>query len=424
MNAAEKQAVLAAYYSARESYHTLAREIRRLFDSDIDPTVPAECIYTITHRLKDEDRLIEKLERDADGTSISPENYAGRCTDILGMRIVCLRLADVDRLEGFVESLRDSRRLKIHKGPERKRTFVLQVDPREDLPRDIDLQYTGYSSVHYVVGLGESLQPTELLGGLRAELQVRTLLEEAWGEIDHKYRYELVRGGTMLPDLLNRGFYSFAAYLQAAALQAEYLCIEAERVIAEAAVPEPVTKSRRQLASGLPVTGIRDALHSTLGFVPERRTVNYVARRLRDYKMSESDLPKLKSEILSPKVLGHFRQIYEEVTGRQPFAEPKDRDVDLINALNFGLVRSRQADSVAAAGARDVIARRFRKRLPLWELVFRDSDEAPLTVESEVNFEPGTRVSLADGTSWRVAEVELKEAGQYGGRVWLERVER
>jgi ppGpp synthetase/RelA/SpoT-type nucleotidyltranferase len=57
---------------------------------------------------------------------------------------------------------------------------------------------------------------------------LRTILEEAWSEIDHKYRYVSSRSGVHLPEDINTGFYSLSAYLQVAALQAEHLCRMAE----------------------------------------------------------------------------------------------------------------------------------------------------------------------------------------------------
>ena len=43
-------------------------------------------------------------------------------------------------------------------------------------------------------------------------------------------------------------------------------------------------------------------------------------------------------------------------------SDEDDRDVDLINALNFGLFRRSQGDEVAAAGARDVLVRQLESR--------------------------------------------------------------
>ena len=67
--------------------------------------------------------------------------------------------------------------------------FVLPIDPGEVAPQNINLQYSGYSSIHYQVKLGENSDVSEKFKRNQVELQLRTILEEAWGEIDHKYRY-------------------------------------------------------------------------------------------------------------------------------------------------------------------------------------------------------------------------------------------
>jgi hypothetical protein len=235
------------------------------------------------------------------------------------------------------------------------------VDPRDEPPSDIDLQYSGYSSLHYVIGFGEAQRPTPALEELRAELQVRTLLEEAWGEIDHKYRYELARTGVDLPDFLNRGFYSFAAYLQAATLQAEFLCLETEKLRGsdEAGQGLGVTA---EVSPQPPMPPIAALVQSTVGFVPSQRTLNYVAKRLRESGLSEDQLGLVAEEVLSAEVLEHFRSIYQDVVKGEPFQDEEERDIDLINLLNFGLFMRSQSETVASAGARDVLSRRFRER--------------------------------------------------------------
>src|SRR4051794_18944855 len=119
----QRQAILAAWYGIRERYGTLAREIRRLLDPEIDPSVPAGAIYTITHRLKDELRLCEKLEGEPQQDAVTADSFASLVKDLLGIRVVCLRLSDVERVEHFLDSLVSEGRLRLLEGPARKKTF-------------------------------------------------------------------------------------------------------------------------------------------------------------------------------------------------------------------------------------------------------------------------------------------------------------
>jgi hypothetical protein len=42
-----------------------------------------------------------------------------------------------------------------------------------------------YTSVHYIIGSGSQTP-------LTCEIQVRTLMEEVWGEVDHKINYPIL----------------------------------------------------------------------------------------------------------------------------------------------------------------------------------------------------------------------------------------
>jgi ppGpp synthetase/RelA/SpoT-type nucleotidyltranferase len=74
----------------------------------------------------------------------------------------------------------------------------------------------GYQSIHYVV----SLRPTRTAlpeyaryGGLRAEIQVRTILQHAWAEIEHDIQYKSVE---TIPSQVRRRFMTLAGLLEIA----------------------------------------------------------------------------------------------------------------------------------------------------------------------------------------------------------------
>jgi len=128
--------------------------------------------------------------------------------DLLGIRLICLRLSDIKRVEAYLGLLAEEKILRFLGEPDQKRSFILPVDPGEAIPEGLDLRYSGYSSIHYQVQLGENSDAIEALKGVQFELQLRTILEEAWGEIDHKYRYVFSRSGYVLPEYIHTGFYN------------------------------------------------------------------------------------------------------------------------------------------------------------------------------------------------------------------------
>ncbi len=108
-------------------------------------------------------------------------------SDLLRVRIICLRLSDVEKVEAYLKLLSEENILSFVKGPDQKRSFILPVNPGDSIPDDIDLRYSGYSSIHYQIELGENSTAPPGLKGFLFELQSRAILEEAWSEIDHKY---------------------------------------------------------------------------------------------------------------------------------------------------------------------------------------------------------------------------------------------
>lgn len=367
MRTDERDKLLLSFYRAKPRYEKLALEIRRLLETD--PSFPTGSLYTIKHRIKDEDRLIEKIDernkkkRKRD-SPIDASNYQKRIEDLLGIRIVCLRLSDVEKVEQYLDSLREEGKLVFVRKPKRKQTFVLPVKPGELPPEGVDLQYSGYSSIHYVVRLGKSLDPPREISSLWAEIQLRTILEEAWGEIDHKYRYETIRKGRKVPDHIQRGFYNLSAYLQAAALQAEYLCSDAEAI--KKRKKRPSKKLVRELAppSAPPVPStIEDVLRARFGFCPTPRTVAYIGRRMREHGVFEDTPQILYERVLTEEAIGTFTNVYTGVMEKGPFVDKSERDIDLLNAVNYALFRLDQPEAVANEGLESVLRGRLSRRL-------------------------------------------------------------
>jgi ppGpp synthetase/RelA/SpoT-type nucleotidyltranferase len=200
MKKRQREAILISFLNKKEKYKKLAEYIVQLIQDD--PSSPKESLHTIIYRIKDELILIEKINRlnkefEAGLPPIMEENYQERVGDLLGVRIICLRLSDIEKVEAYLKLLSDENILSFVKGPDQKRSFILPVNPGDSIPDGIDLRYSGYSSIHYQIKLGENSDAPSELQGLLFELQLRTILEEAWSEIDHKYRYVRSRIGRL-----------------------------------------------------------------------------------------------------------------------------------------------------------------------------------------------------------------------------------
>jgi hypothetical protein len=261
----------------------------------------------------------------------------------------------------------DEKIFKFIREPDYKRSFVLPIDPGEVAPQNINLQYSGYSSIHYQVKLGEKSDVSEEFKRIQVELQLRTILEEAWGEIDHKYRYAYSRVGTTLPENIHSGFYNLSAYLQAAAMQAEQLCREAEAYC----LPKPLKSKGKEK---IPVVSddekkktphcffdqisippaLQSVLELTFGFQPTARTLTYILKRFNKLGYSKRSKSFFK-KILKRNRLNDFRSIYQEIINRDPFKDINNRNIDIINAVNFALFDEIEGTKVSKEGLRSTL---------------------------------------------------------------------
>jgi hypothetical protein len=267
--------------------------------------------------------------------------------------------------------LSEEKILRFIKGSDQRRSFILPVDPGESISDGIDLRYSGYSSIHYQAALGENSEAPSGLENLQFELQLRTILEEAWGEIDHKYRYVRSRNGAALPDYIHTGFYNLSAYLQVAALQAEHLCrlVEVHSLKKTAKFkgepetpfenePSSIDKDENEAGQETFAPALETYLEEILGFKVTVRTLTYIERRLDEIGFAEKP-PKILQKVFTEDRIVEFRAIFRDTLNLIPFTNAKERNIDVINALNFAIFDELQGNRVAQEGLKSVL--RWRK---------------------------------------------------------------
>lgn len=140
-------------------------------------------IHSIKQRLKDVDHLRAKLIRKIDGgRSIGTENFFSSITDLSGVRIIHLYPKQIRDIHQIIQSQIDEKEWVLHEEPK-----AYSWDPGlthifTELGIKVETKESYYTSVHYVI----RPNPTS---PVRCEIQTRTLMEEAWGEIDHQINY-------------------------------------------------------------------------------------------------------------------------------------------------------------------------------------------------------------------------------------------
>lgn len=140
-------------------------------------------IYTIKNRLKDVDHLRDKLERKWDDEDpLTPDNLFERVTDLAGVRILHLYQDQFSEVHKFIKKQLDAGDWFLRENP-----VAYSWDPEsssyfEKLGLESRVKDSYYTSIHYLVTPKEG-------SNICCEIQVRTLFEEIWGEIDHTINY-------------------------------------------------------------------------------------------------------------------------------------------------------------------------------------------------------------------------------------------
>jgi ppGpp synthetase/RelA/SpoT-type nucleotidyltranferase len=165
--------------------------------------------YAIKARVKTEQKLVEKLQRKQ---KVKSGYTLADITDVIGVRIVSLFREDmIELFRKLVELIDHSH--KINPNPFLKNAFdeviiysQSQHDPltanikllSHSLLHGMEVQHAisleGYSSIHLVCRVDQTVALDNGPVNIPVEFQIRTVFEDAWGEIDHKFRYSSVEG--------------------------------------------------------------------------------------------------------------------------------------------------------------------------------------------------------------------------------------
>jgi ppGpp synthetase/RelA/SpoT-type nucleotidyltranferase len=141
-------------------------------------------------RVKDPEHLIEKMIRDSydkKSPCATPQSYRRVFKDLIGARVLHLLKEDWMVVHRFISRTYRDDLVGVpicHITPDDPEHIVKQFGAAGCLPV---INERGYRSVHYVLRF-----PFEGRT-IFAEIQVRTLFEEAWGEISHSFVYPYKR---------------------------------------------------------------------------------------------------------------------------------------------------------------------------------------------------------------------------------------
>lgn len=141
----------------------------------LDNKLPPEAVK-VSARVKTLSSFLKKLEKKNWPTFYYPTEVVG---DLIGARVVCWF---VDDCQGFLKLIKTSHHLKIE--PE--------VEDYITSPKA-----SGYRSIHLIGNIAydgikrdENQEVTLTSQELKCEIQIRTKLQDAWGDVTHEFHYK------------------------------------------------------------------------------------------------------------------------------------------------------------------------------------------------------------------------------------------
>lgn len=178
---------LVSEYEIQREKIAISRD--QLLKALTDSTELAPHVHSIRSRLKDSDTLRDKLarkmleqKRKGKSFGITPGNLLTRVTDLAGIRILHLYTRQIQDINRILLAILSEYRYSVREGPFARTWDDESREFFQSCGIKTQKSPTLYTSVHYVVGSASRTLVT-------FEIQVRTLMEEVWGEVDHSMNY-------------------------------------------------------------------------------------------------------------------------------------------------------------------------------------------------------------------------------------------
>lgn len=188
----ENNNLLQQYENKIRLYQSFASEVEHQIKG-ILRTSGINC-NAIVCRLKTRDSVAEKIRRKEGKYSTISD-----ITDIVGVRIITYYSDDVDKISKIIE-----------------REFDVDKENSIDKRAALEPDRFGYCSVHYVVMMSPArlaLCEYHAFEGIKFEIQIRSVLQHAWAEIEHDIGY---KSQIAIPSEMRRSFSRIAGLLEIA----------------------------------------------------------------------------------------------------------------------------------------------------------------------------------------------------------------
>lgn len=183
--------LLARYDEQKPNFDSFALSLKSLLTTFIRNAEIT--VHSLESRVKTRKSLEQKI--------IKKDKYEdlNQVTDIIGIRIITHYSEDVDKIASIVE-----------------KEFSIDKDNSIDKRATMEPDRFGYLSLHYIISLNDNrtvLNEYSPYKNIKAEIQIRSILQHAWAEIEHDIGYKSSVG---LPNDIRRYFSRLAGLLELA----------------------------------------------------------------------------------------------------------------------------------------------------------------------------------------------------------------
>ena len=197
--------IIKRFFNIRRDYEQLCTEVeyilrKKIIDRNIETS-------SISSRAKTLNSFLEKLQRK------HYDNPFEQLTDLAGVRVVCLYHSDMAKVAEIIRA---------------EFVVVEDIDKLDALAVD---QF-GYGARHFIVRLGKSSSGARYddLKQLSCEVQIRTVVQDAWAIIQHHMVY---KRESQVPTQLQRKLNSLAGLFETVDDQFERIREQREAYVAE-----------------------------------------------------------------------------------------------------------------------------------------------------------------------------------------------
>jgi ppGpp synthetase/RelA/SpoT-type nucleotidyltranferase len=183
VDAASMEAIMERVQSEFHEIDLFRGYVARFFETHPDLTRPSPIVHSVKSRMKDLQHLREKIQRKSSTeVPITPENIFDRITDLAGVRVLHLYQAQFSQIHRAITQQLESGDWTLYEPPTAYTWDPESQDFFAGHGLSVEVKESLYTSIHYVV-------QTRPDSTTFCEIQVRTLFEEIWGEIDHRINY-------------------------------------------------------------------------------------------------------------------------------------------------------------------------------------------------------------------------------------------